>query len=90
VQKGDIFSFEVFVKSQGDNISAYAGVAVFDENKKAISWSYIKNKVDKTGEWVKVEKKFTIPDGIDYIRFRLFGAGIGEYRFDDINFRKEG
>ena len=52
--------------------------------------SLLRTTVMETGEWVKVEKKFTIPDGIDYIRFRLFGAGIREYRFDDINFRKEG
>ncbi len=90
VLKGDIFSFEGFVKLDGDKISAYAGIATFDKHKNPIKWNYISEKVDKTNKWVKVKKRFTIPNGISYIIFRLSGNGIGEFKFDDISFKKEG
>jgi hypothetical protein len=89
VQKGDIFSFKGFVKIKGDDISAYAGIAAFDEERVAIKWNYVKVKVVEHDKWIEVEKTFMIADGIKYIQFRLSGVGIGEYRFDDITMRKE-
>ena len=89
VTQGDIFSFQGSVKLQGDNISAYLGVAFFDKNKNVIQWNYINQKTDTIGTWTKVEKLFTIPEGINYINFRLSGVGIGEFRFDDISFSKQ-
>ena len=88
VKKGDVFSFKVSAKLQGDTIAGYAGIATFDEKKQAISWNYISGKIDRTDEWVTVEKTFTIPEGITYIRFKLSGTGSGETRFDDIVFEK--
>jgi hypothetical protein len=90
VLKGDVFSFEGFAKIQGDKISAYAGIAAFDKHKKPIKWNYISEKVEETNKWIKIKKKFIIPDNIKYIRFRLSGVGIGGFKFDDICFRKEG
>jgi len=88
-KKGDVFNFEGLVNIQGDNISAYLSVAVYDETKKVIDWNLFKEKVNRTGAWVKVEKQFTLSDDdIKYITFRLVGIGIGEYRFDNITFRK--
>ena len=89
VKNGDVFGFKVSVKLQGDKLKAYAGVAAFDETKHAISWNYISEKIDRDAEWVTVEKTFTIPEGITYIRFRLAGTGVGEFRFDDIYFLKK-
>lgn len=90
VLEGDVFSFEGFVKIQGDKISAYAGIAAFDKQKKPIKWNYISEKVDKAKKWITIKKKFIIPDNIKYISFRLSGVGIGEFRFDDISFKKVG
>jgi hypothetical protein len=89
VKKEDIFYFEGLVNISGKNQSAYLSVAAFDENQKAIDWNLFKEKVDITGGWVGVEKQFTIyDDDIKYLTFRLVGVGIGEYRFDNIIFRK--
>jgi len=89
VKKGDIFYFEGLVNINGDNTSAYLSVAAFDKNKKVIDWNLFKEKVHRTDAWFGVEKHFTInDDNIKYINFRLVGIGMGEYRFDDITFRK--
>ena len=90
VLKGDIFSFEGFVKLEGDKISAYTGIAAFDKHKKPIKWNHISEKVEKTNKWIKAKNRFIVPSGINYIRFRLSGVGIGDFKFDNICFRKEG
>jgi len=90
VHKGDRFSFKGVTKLKGETISAYAGVAAFDKNRKAITWNYIQEKVGKKNLWSNFAGSFSISDdGINFIRFRLSGIGIGEFRFDDIRFRKE-
>jgi len=88
VKKGDIFSFKGDVNINGKNLFAYICVAAFDKNKKAISWGLFKNTVNKTEAWITVEKQFNIPDDVKYITLRLVGVGKGEYRFDNIIFRK--
>lgn len=88
VKKGDIFYFGGFVNIRGADAFAYLSVAAFDKHKKAVSWNFFKEKITDTDEWIKVQQQFEIPDNIGYIRFRLAGVGIGEYRFDDIIFRK--
>jgi len=89
VKKGDIFYFEGDVNIQGDDLSAYLSVAAFDKNKNAINWNLFKEKVNRTGVWGRVEKQFNISDDvIKYISFRLAGVGKGNYRFDNIIFRK--
>jgi hypothetical protein len=90
VLKGDIFSFEGFVKLDGDKISAYTGVGAFDKHKNPIKWNYISKKVDKINKWIKIKNRFIVTDGISYINFSLSGNGIGEFKFDDISFKKEG
>ncbi len=85
VREGDVFNYKVSVKLQGDILSAYAGVATFDADEEVISWNDFTEQVDRTNEWVAMKKTFTIPKGISYIRFRLTGAGTGEFRFDNIH-----
>ncbi|WP_133112035.1 hypothetical protein [Candidatus Scalindua japonica] len=90
VHEGDIFSFDGFARIQGEkNVSAFIGIAAFDGQNEPIKWNYISEKIDNTEMWTKKNKTFVIPDNIKYIRFRLTGVGIGEFRFDDIFFRKE-
>ena len=89
VKKGDIFYFEGFVNIKGDNLSAYLSVASLDENKKLINLHFFKEKVNKTGVWIRIEKQFKISDdNIRYICLWLAGLGKGDYRFDNIIFRK--
>ncbi|MCP4992098.1 MAG: hypothetical protein GY928_40440 [Colwellia sp.] len=89
VLEGDIFSFEGLANLQGDKISAYAGIAAFDKQKNPIKWNYLSEKVDKTKKWIKVKNRFVVPNGINYIKFRLSGVGIGKFKFDNICLRKE-
>ncbi len=42
------------------------------------------------GVWAKENDYFVVSKGIKYIQLRLNGTDIGESRFDDICFRKEG
>ena len=64
-------------------------MASLDENKNLIDLKFIKEKIDKTDKWIKVEKQFDIPDDdIRYICLWLSGVGKGDYRFDNIIFRK--
>ena len=89
VNKGDLFYMKGLIKMTGDKLSAYLSVAAFDKNSDVIDWNLIRSRADRTGEWIKVEKQFVISDDIiRYIRFRLVGEGNGEYRFDNIIFRK--
>ena len=89
VRKGDIFYFGGDVNIEGENLSAYLSVAAYDENKNAIDWNLFKEKVNRTGVWIRVEKQFNISDdSIRYISFRLVGVGNGTYRFDNIIYRK--
>lgn len=89
VKKGDIFYFNGLVKIKGDNPFAYMSVSAFDEHKEVAGWHVYKEKVSKTDVWVGIEKHFTISDDdIKHIIFRLAGMGKGEYRFDEITFRK--
>jgi hypothetical protein len=89
VKPGDLFAFDGLVNIQGNNLSAYLSLAAFDENKKVIAWNFFKEKVNKTGTWVRVNKQIAISnDNIKYIQFRLVGVGLGEYRFDQIAFHK--
>jgi hypothetical protein len=86
VGSGDRFSFEVWVKLHGNKPASYAGVSAFDGNRNTVSWNFVSDKTSQTGAWVKLEKTFTVPEGIKYIKFKLSGSG--EYRFDNILFEK--
>lgn len=88
VKKGDVFHYSVFVRLQGEKIRASAGADTFDSNKKVIKWGYVTQKVDENGPWIRIDKTFMIDDDVNYIRFRLSGVGVGEYRFDDVKFEK--
>ncbi len=88
VTKGDVFTFQVAVKLRGGNIIAQASVSASDENMSIVSWNYAKESTDIRNDWVLIKQTFTIPDNIGYIRLKLSGSGKGEFRFDDICFKK--
>ncbi len=86
VQKGDVFNFKGFGWIQGDKVSAKFRIASFDKDKTVIKWDYEKTKILKNNQFEKVTKRFTVADGIAFIRFSITGRGVGDFRFDDINF----
>ena len=88
VRKGDNFSFDGFVKIDGEKAVAIIGVSAYDENMKAINWNYIRRKTNKLGMWVKIEKSFSLSEKIKYIRFKLSGFGAAKFYFDNIYLRK--
>ncbi len=89
VKPGDSFSFEGLVKTGGDTAIAYLGLASFDKDRKTIRWNYLRKKADERNIWTKVSDHFIVSDGVAYISFKLTGSGIGEFRFDDIQFINE-
>jgi len=89
VRKGDNFSFDGFVKIDGEKAVASIGVSAYDENMKAINWNYIRRKTNKLGMWVKIEKSFSLSEKIKYIRFKLSGFGAAKFYFDNIYLRKQ-
>jgi hypothetical protein len=88
VREGDVFNYKVFVKLLGDNPTAFASVTTFDADKGVISWNDFSKQTDIMDQWVPLEKTFTIPEGTIYIRLRVSGSGIGEFRFDEVSFKK--
>jgi hypothetical protein len=89
VKKGDRYYFEGIANIQGQDISAAFSVAAFDPEKKVIDWNLIKQSIVKKGDWIKVATHFDVEeDAIKFIQFRLVGKGIGDYRFDQIEFHK--
>ena len=89
VKKGDLFRMEGFVKLTGAKLHSSMDISAFDRNDKVIHWYLYRSRTNITGEWVKVEKQFTVDDDrIRYIRFRLAGKGYGKYQFDNLDFRK--
>jgi len=90
VNAGDYFTYKAKVKiSNGDPV-AIIGVDSFDKDMKIITWCYSKIKSDKLDKWNNLVNSFSIDDEkIKYIRFRISGVGQGEYRFDDIVFKRK-
>jgi len=88
VRKGDIIYFKVNIKINGKQSIAYAGFSSFNKNKYKIDWNYIREKMAVIDKWVKIEKNFMITDTTNYIKFKISGTGIGEYRFDNIIIRR--
>ena len=89
VRKGDIFGYIGEVNIRGKKLFAEISVVAYDKNKKAFNYGLFKKMINRTGVWVTVEKQFTISDDdIKYITLRLDARGYGEFRFDNLIFRK--
>ena len=88
VKKGDVFSYEGFSCFQGEDAYATFSLASYDKDKNVIKWDYEKTIVSQNNKINKITKRFTVTDGIAFIKFRITGVGVGEFRFDDIKFRK--
>ena len=89
VSPGEIYSFSGWVKTSGKEAAGTLSVVLYDADKQVKQWHYAKESVTGADNWRCVERKFIIPDGIKYIRFRLTGWGEGKAWFDEIRFKKE-
>jgi hypothetical protein len=88
VNAGEHYQYSIRVRMTGAASYARASLITYDANRKALSWSNFTAKVVGHDEWLDLRRNFTIPAEVQYIKFRLTGAGIGEYRFDDFVLNK--
>ena len=63
-------------------------MASFGEDKKVIKCNCEREKIHINNQFGRITKLFTVAEDIAFIRFRIIGKGVGEFRFDDIKFRK--
>ncbi len=88
VQQGDTFGFEGFAKVLDKDASLAITVASFNNDKQIIEWNSGQPEIYSNNQFELLTKEFTVADGIRYLRFRITGAGVGTFRFDDIKFKK--
>lgn len=87
VKQGEVFTFQVAVKLNGDNVLAQIGLALFDKDISVVSSNRATNSTIVNDRWILLKNKFTIPDEIFYIRLKISGTGEGEFQFDDVYFQ---
>lgn len=88
VRKGDKFYYSLNSYLEGDNLVAYVCIDTFDKNRKPLTWKYISQDIKKVNNWIKIENRFCINEDIPYVRLRLSGKGRGQFRFDNIVFKR--
>ena len=88
VNTGEHYQYSIRVKMTGATSYVRASLITYDANRKALSWSNFKTRVVERNKWLNLQRNFAIPAGVHYIKFRITGAGIGEYRFDDFVLNK--
>lgn len=87
VAPGEEFAFEGNARTTGSAV-AQMSVVTYDAQRKPLSWLFALENV-RSPDWVRVSRRFMVPSGVKYIRFRLTGGGLGDAYFDDIRFVKE-
>ena len=88
VSAGEHYQYSILVRMTGEDSYARSSLITYDANRKALSWSNFTARVARHDEWLNLQRNFTIPAEVHYIKFRITGAGIGEYRFDDFVLNK--
>lgn len=83
VRPGDRFLIEGSMKVMGSGHSDI-GVALYDEGRKIVEWSFGKITASDNTGWQKLSGGFRVPDGVRFIRVRLSGTGQGMFGFDDV------
>ena len=86
---GDSIKISAIVKKTDPHIKTGISIATFDQNKNIIDWNTNQKYLEKAGEWVLLNKTFTIPRGIYFIRLRLVGNGHGKVAFDSVKLIRE-
>jgi hypothetical protein len=86
VSPGEVFSFSGWVKTSGKEAVGALSVTLYDADRQVKDWNYAMEPVSGADNWQKVEREFTMPVGVKYIRFRLTGWGEGKAWFDGIKF----
>ncbi|NTV30259.1 MAG: hypothetical protein HGA80_09285 [Candidatus Omnitrophica bacterium] len=84
---GEEFSFSGYARTTGEAV-AQLSVVTHDGDRKTVEWHFALQEA-RGPNWRRLESRFTVPEGVRFLRFRLTGAGIGEAYFDDIRFARE-
>jgi len=88
VNPGEIYGFSGSIKILGKGTVGAMSVVLYDVNMNIKQWDYAVEYVTGADNWQKVNREFTVPVGVKYIRFRLSGTGIGKIWYNEIQFKK--
>lgn len=77
VKPGDIFTLKSKIKNVGGS-SCETGVALYDAQGEAISWSYGGAKIPRNNEWTETTTKFAVPKSVVKIEPRIIGFGASD------------
>ena len=85
VVEGQEFQYHCMAKVPAE-AEVRGEIVFYDSNKKTMNWHYAPMDVpaDKKNEWTKIERSFSVPSGVKYIRFRVAGSGAGKIFLDNI------
>ncbi len=88
VNPGEIYEFSAWVNAAQISDWAVLSVALFDENGKAIDWSYGAASLVLTGgEYQKFTTRFAAPEGTVYCWPRFIGGDSCDIFIDDVEFK---
>jgi hypothetical protein len=95
---GEVFNFSGRVKiaaalesrprNDTNKIVGALSVALYDADMQVKEWNFAMETVAGADNWRKVDRTFTVPVGVKYLRFRLSGWGVGKAWFEGISFKK--
>lgn len=89
VQEGDVFTFDAWVKSQGEGSSSIC-VELWGKDEKIIDWAYGERSVSKTQDWTHLISRFVIPANAATIHPRIIGYKSLRVWADDFSLVKDG
>lgn len=84
---GDVFYYDGLAGMQGKEARAGLGFATYDQDEKVLAWNFGASQV-QPGPMVRIGRRVIIGEGVRYIRFRIAGAGRGQFKFDNIQLIK--
>ena len=89
VKSGDVFDLSVRMRNtpKGENAIAGCSVVLRDKDGEAVKWAYSTKNAEPSGNWVHLQNRFMIPDGVATIEPRLVGYGPVSVEFEDFFLR---
>jgi len=89
VRPGEIYELSGWLRTQGEGNVALS-VALFDDRKEAVAWSFGQCAMRGNSEWRAVASRFVIPPGVAAMWPRLIGGGAVTAWADDLALRGVG
>ena len=88
VSENDKFSMQALVWSRSEGGYAEVEVSAFDAQGQVIKRAMWRIRSTTQNEFQKIKEEFTVSRGVASIRLRIAGKGIGEFKFDNIEFER--